>query len=150
MDAIAARDGAGAITTTEDGVAWGGWRCGQPETDAFLMNAETPQFVQIDLRYPTVVCGVATQSHAYKDEWVTHYRVRYSDDGEVWRDYCEAADQAKGFTVLKGNDEHSLEQKSAVKTHSLPWSPKISSIQRHGTSEKRDALEPQQGRRARR
>ena len=48
------------------------------------------QWLQIDLdNYNTTVTGVATQGKNGKREWVTKYKLQYSDDGEKFQFYRE-------------------------------------------------------------
>ena len=42
------------------------------------------QWIQVDLKEPTLVSGVDTQGRADYDQWVTRYKVQYSGDGKSW------------------------------------------------------------------
>ena len=51
---------------------------------------DSNQWLQVDLssRYSKVT-GVATQGNGYDDEWVTAYKLQYSDDGVSFSYYIE-------------------------------------------------------------
>ena len=45
------------------------------------------QWIQVDLQAPTIVSGIITQGRdSTGQQWVTMFRVEYSDDGSTWQD----------------------------------------------------------------
>ncbi|XP_032219938.2 receptor-type tyrosine-protein phosphatase T isoform X2 [Nematostella vectensis] len=46
-------------------------------------------FIQIDLRTPHIICGVATQGNHKQDQWVEKFLLRYSSDDNTYIDYRE-------------------------------------------------------------
>ncbi|XP_022102037.1 uncharacterized protein LOC110985369 [Acanthaster planci] len=77
------------------------------------------QYLQIDLVYPTIITGVATQGRAgNSDEWVTSYNLAHSMDGSNWNFYGgdrEGVRNSRGM-LFKGNSDcdeivhHNLEE----------------------------------------
>ena len=47
------------------------------------------QWLQVDLEKYTTVTGLATQGRSDYDQWVTKYRMQYSDDGVSFYFYTE-------------------------------------------------------------
>ena len=47
------------------------------------------QWLQVDLEKYTTVTGLATQGRSDEDQWVTKYRMQYSDDGVSFYLYTE-------------------------------------------------------------
>ena len=47
------------------------------------------QWLQVDLEKYTTVTGLATQGRSDYDQWVTKYRMQYSDDGVSFHWYKE-------------------------------------------------------------
>ena len=47
------------------------------------------QWLQVDLEKYTTVTGLATQGRSDEDQWVTKYRLQYSNDGVNFRWYRE-------------------------------------------------------------
>ena len=47
------------------------------------------QWLQVDLEKYTTVTGLATQGRSDEDQWVTKYRMQYSDDGVSFYFYTE-------------------------------------------------------------
>ncbi|XP_019622854.1 PREDICTED: uncharacterized protein LOC109468914 [Branchiostoma belcheri] len=66
----------------------GGWTAGEFDDD---------QYLQIDLGEDMVFTGVVTQGKAGTNEWVTKYRLLYSDDGELWQYYKDDSGQPVEF-----------------------------------------------------
>ncbi|XP_078577195.1 uncharacterized protein LOC144862522 isoform X2 [Branchiostoma floridae x Branchiostoma japonicum] len=66
----------------------GGWTAGEFNDD---------QYLQIDLGEEMVFTGVITQGKAGTNEWVTKYRLLYSDDGELWQYYKDDSGQPAEF-----------------------------------------------------
>ena len=52
------------------------------------------QWLQVDLRSYTTVTRVATQGRTGTKEWVTKYKLQYSDDGMNFQFYKEHADKS--------------------------------------------------------
>ena len=52
------------------------------------------QWLQIDLGALFRVTGVATQGRHNHDQWVTKYKLQYSDDGVTFTSYMEAGKSA--------------------------------------------------------
>ena len=50
------------------------------------------QWLQVDLEKYTTVTGLATQGRSDYNQWVTKYRVQYSDDGVSFHLYTEPGD----------------------------------------------------------
>ena len=63
------------------------------------------QWLQIDLgRQHTRVTGVATQGKINYEEWVTKYKVQYSNDGELFQYYLlqgQEKDRVKKIIVVQ-------------------------------------------------
>ena len=38
----------------------------------------------MDLKEPTIISGIDTQGRADHDQWVTRYKVQYSENGSSW------------------------------------------------------------------
>ncbi|XP_006816028.1 contactin-associated protein-like 4 [Saccoglossus kowalevskii] len=51
--------------------------------------ADSEQYLTIDLKQQTEITAVATQGRYGSTEWVTQYRLQYSDNGDKWSDYTE-------------------------------------------------------------
>ncbi|XP_066270054.1 chitin synthase chs-2-like [Branchiostoma lanceolatum] len=66
----------------------GGWTAGEFNDD---------QYLQIDLGEDMVFTGVVTQGKSSTSEWVTRYRLLYSDDGELWQYYKDDSGQPVEF-----------------------------------------------------
>ena len=62
----------------------GGW-C----ADSDLLNVT--QYLQIDFGSKQSICRIATQGQHEQPNWVTHYKLGYSDDGQHWTIYQEKA-----------------------------------------------------------
>ena len=56
-----------------DGCKWGSWSA---------LRSDLSQWLQVDLRSYTRVTRVATQGRNGYDQWVTKYKLQYSDDGD--------------------------------------------------------------------
>lgn len=52
------------------------------------------QWLQVDLGSYTIVTGVATQGRNGHDQWVTRYRIEYSNDGVNFHFYQEPGDSS--------------------------------------------------------
>ena len=63
-----------------DGSKQGGWSALRNDLD---------QWLQVDLGGYTTVTRVATQGRDAYNEWVTKYRLQYSDDGVMFQIYKE-------------------------------------------------------------
>jgi len=50
------------------------------------------QWLQVDLEKYTTVSGLATQGRSDYNQWVTKYRIQYSDDGVSFYLYTEPGD----------------------------------------------------------
>ena len=68
-----------------DGSKVGGWSA--------LSNDHNP-WLQVDLGSYTRVTRVATQGRDGYDEWVTRYKLQYSDDGENFQFYKQLGDSS--------------------------------------------------------
>ena len=76
-----------------DGSKWGSWSA---------LRNDLNQWLQVDLGSYTRVTRVATQGRNAFNEWVTKYRLQYSDDGATFDLYKEAANSsAKVWPFLK-------------------------------------------------
>ena len=75
-----------------DGSDRGGWSA--------LIN-DFKQWIQVDLGDYKRVTRVATQGRNGQDQWVSRYRLQYSDDGEVFRFYKEAINSSAKVCPLK-------------------------------------------------
>ena len=69
------------LHSKSDGRKRGGW--------AALRN-DLSQWLQVDLGSYTTVTRVATQGRNGVDQWVTKYRLQYSDDGDTFHVFEEA------------------------------------------------------------
>ena len=58
------------------------------------------QWLQVDLGSYARVTGVATQGRNAYDEWVTKYRLQYSDDGVIFLFYKKAANSSAWVRLL--------------------------------------------------
>ena len=47
----------------------------------------TNDWLQIDLGKRTQLCAAATQGDRNGNEWVTHFKLTYSSDGNTWNSY---------------------------------------------------------------
>ena len=75
-----------------DGSKAGGWSA---------LSNDHNQWLQVDLGSYTTVTRVATQGRNGHDEWVTRYKLQYSDDGVTFQFYKDVGDSsAKVFTRL--------------------------------------------------
>lgn len=81
----------------------GGWSAGYTAAN---------QWIQVDLRKYTIVKGIATQGRNRYSQWVTKYKLQYSDDGVNFHYYGQS-DQSPPKVRLSFNI--SLEQKTALK-----------------------------------
>ena len=81
----------------------GGWSAGYTAAN---------QWIQVDLRKYTIVKGIATQGRNGYSQWVTKYKLQYSDDGVNFHYYGQS-DQSPPKVRLSFNI--SLEQKTALK-----------------------------------
>ena len=52
------------------------------------------QWLQVDLGWYTIVTRVATQGRNAANQWVTTYRLQYSDDGVTFQFYKETRDNS--------------------------------------------------------
>ena len=52
-----------------------GWRAGVRNTN---------QWLQVDLQQTTRIIGIATQGRHDFDQWITKYKLQYSDDGQTY------------------------------------------------------------------
>ena len=74
-----------------DGNLAGGWSS---------LSDDLHQWLQVDLGSYTRVTRVATQGSNGVDQWVTKYRVQYSDDGVIFQYYKKlGADLSKVYCV---------------------------------------------------
>ncbi|XP_068677063.1 uncharacterized protein [Montipora foliosa] len=64
----------------EDGTAAGGWSA---------LSNDLKQWLQVDLRTYYRITGVATQGRNSHQEWITKYKIDYSDDGVKFKYYVE-------------------------------------------------------------
>ncbi|XP_022805050.1 uncharacterized protein LOC111342257 [Stylophora pistillata] len=76
----------------DEGFKAGGWSA---------QTNDKNQWLQVDLGIYTRVTRVATQGLNANDEWVTKYRIQYSDDGGNFQYYKQQGDNK--WTVLTGN-----------------------------------------------
>ena len=73
------------------------------------------QWLQVDLRSITTVKGVATQGRvgSYR-QWVTKYKLQYSDDGQTFNDYKEEGQTgAKVITAVTVQYSRIVDTRSA-------------------------------------
>jgi hypothetical protein len=78
----------------------GAWAAGYQNTN---------QWIQVSSITPQFWAGVMTQGRADKDQWVTSYKVQYSDDGVNW----QYVDNGEIFT---GNTDRNTLQTSLFST----------------------------------
>lgn len=71
------------LNIKRDGAKKGGW-------SARILDGN--QWLQIDLRSYTTVTRVATQGRNVFSQWVTKYRLQYSNDGIIFHPYRERGD----------------------------------------------------------
>ena len=71
----------------------GGW---------IALKADLKQWLQVDLRAHTRITRVATQGRNAFNQWVTRYRVQYSDDGEMFKFFKKASNGSAwvGYFIL--------------------------------------------------
>ena len=60
-----------------------GWRAGVRNTN---------QWLQVDLQQTTRIIGIATQGRHDWDQWITKYKLQYSDDGQTYSVYRRNGD----------------------------------------------------------
>ena len=68
-----------------DGSKVGGWSA---------LSNDIDQWIQVDFGSYTRVTSVATQGGYNDDQWVTKYRLQYSDDGMVFQSYKKPGDKS--------------------------------------------------------
>ena len=68
-----------------DGLKSGGWSA---------LRNDTTQWLQVDLGSFTKVTRVATQGRNGHDQWVTKYKLQYSDDGLSFHMYAMVGDKS--------------------------------------------------------
>ena len=73
-----------------DGNKAGGWSA--------LANGLN-QWLQVDLGSHTRVTRVATQGRNRYDQWVSKYKLQYSDDGVTFQAYKEAEDNSAKVSI---------------------------------------------------
>lgn len=93
----------GRLYFKASGSKQGGWSAGYTAAN---------QWIQVDLRKYTIVKGIATQGRNGYSQWVTKYKLQYSDDGVNFHYYGQS-DQSPPKVRLSFNI--SLEQKTALK-----------------------------------
>jgi hypothetical protein len=80
-------------------------RAMNPVSSWSALHNNDQQWVQVDLLKETNVTGVATQGRGRYPQWVTTYRILYSNDGNTWTTYEEDGE----IKVFDGNaDENSV------------------------------------------
>ena len=68
-----------------DGSKVGGWSA---------LSNDIDQWIQVDFGSYTRVTSVATQGSYNDDQWVTKYRLQYSDDGMTFQSYKKPGDKS--------------------------------------------------------
>lgn len=63
-------------------------------------TSDVNQWLQVDLSRRTKITGVATQGRNRVNQWVTKYKLQYSDDGENFHYYREPGQTGTKVTVL--------------------------------------------------
>ncbi|GAB6030548.1 hypothetical protein CHUAL_007413 [Chamberlinius hualienensis] len=53
-------------------------------------NIKEPQWIEVNLGKVKEVSGIVTQGHPYLNEWVSMYKIMYSNDGENWQTITSA------------------------------------------------------------
>ena len=82
----------GRLNFLAGGGKQGGWSAGANNQN---------QWLQADLGNPRKVTKVATQGRNAADQWVTSYKVEYSNDGASFQFYKEqGADKVRGISVF--------------------------------------------------
>ena len=74
------------------------------------------QWIQIDFGIKTVVTYVATQGRHNYDQWVTQYKLQYSNDGssfQVFKQQGENSDKVRRHTLQNENKSINACRKSA-------------------------------------
>jgi len=64
------------------------------------LRNDANQWLQVDLSSYTRVTRVATQGRNAYDEWVTKYRLQYSDDGVTFQYFKEVGDTSAKVCVF--------------------------------------------------
>lgn len=59
-----------------------------------VARGEKSPWIQVDLLHVTTVKGVATQGRNRVSQWVTTYKLQYSNDGQTFNDYKEEGQSA--------------------------------------------------------
>ncbi|KAK3754635.1 hypothetical protein QZH41_014922, partial [Actinostola sp. cb2023] len=78
------------------------------------------EYLQIDLGDVFLICAVLTQGNGYsKNNWVTNYKILFSDDNKSWTTYSEKLGVEKVFT---GNKDRSTVVTNAI---SYPFKAKF-------------------------
>ncbi|XP_048580701.1 receptor-type tyrosine-protein phosphatase S-like isoform X3 [Nematostella vectensis] len=54
-----------------------------------ILGASIGRYLEIDLGTPHIVCGLATQGNSVADQWVLSFKLTFSPDGSVYKDYKE-------------------------------------------------------------
>ena len=67
----------------------GAW-CAE-HTESVSNNRE--QYIQIDLKLPIKIAKVGTQGQAslISNNWVSFYKLNYSEDGRTWKQYNQVS-----------------------------------------------------------
>lgn len=84
----------------------GGWSAGY---------AAANQWIQVDLRKYTVVKGIATQGRNGYSQWVTKYKLQYSDDGVNFHYYGQSDQSPPKVRLSLSTSFFCWEQKTALK-----------------------------------
>ena len=61
---------------------------------------DTNQWIQVNLTTPTIVTGVITQGRHGLYEWVTHFKLQYSDNGDHWQFVSDAQQQVAKVRII--------------------------------------------------
>lgn len=58
-------------------------------------NDDSDDYLQIDLGRPRVITAIATQGSGFYDEWVTTYKINYTNDLSKWTSYVGSNGEIK-------------------------------------------------------
>lgn len=84
----------------------GGWSAGYTAAN---------QWIQVDLRKYTVVKGIATQGRNDYSQWVTKYKLQYSDDGVNFHYYGQSDQSPPKVRLSLNISLFCLEQRTVLK-----------------------------------
>eukprot|EP00057_Strongylocentrotus_purpuratus_P014292 XP_011668766.1 PREDICTED: uncharacterized protein LOC590339 [Strongylocentrotus purpuratus] len=114
------------LDTVASGVGGGAWSA---------LTNDVNQWLQVDLNSFYILTGVITQGRQDADQWVTAFKVSYSDDGTNWK-IIQTCDGCDGYDkVFNGNIDNNSKITTAfgrpivgrfLRIHPTTWNSHIS------------------------